>query len=195
MKAINKRLISLLLLGLVILLLVGCGRKAQDIIEDTDPIQQEENLQQEPDSGEVDEDLWEEDQETDSLEDILKGEGKKPAILSFWVSWNEESKEQLDILENVYKLLEEDVVIIGIHATSFDTIAKEEIQSYMREKKYSFPILLDEEGEKTQSYFVGSLPTTVFLDEKEEVVKSFTTLIKEDEVLDEIEQILEPLIQ
>ncbi|SNS45498.1 AhpC/TSA family protein [Anaerovirgula multivorans] len=195
MKAINKRLISLLLLGLVILLLVGCGRKAQDITEDTDPIQQEENLQQEPDSGEVDGDLWEEAREKDSLEDILKGEDKKPAILSFWVSWNEESKEQLDILENVYKLLEEDVVIIGIHATSFDTMAKEEIQSYMREKKYSFPILLDEEGEKTQSYFVGSLPTTVFLDEKEETVKSFTTLIKEDEVLDEIEQILEPLIQ
>lgn len=193
MKTKNKRFIALLLLGLVILLLVSCRGKSQEAEEDSNPIQQED-LQQEPDSEEIEGDQ-QENAEEESLESILKEKSEKPAILSFWVSWNEESKEQLDILENVYKLLEEDVIFIGIHATSFDTVSKEEIQRYIREKNYSFPILLDEEGEQAQSYFVGSLPTTVLLDEKEETVKSFTTLIGEDEILDEIELMLEMLMQ
>lgn len=196
MKIKKKNLLYLLLLGLSILLLVSCKGKSQDIVEDTNPIQQEENLQQESKGEKAEDDhLQEKNHGEDSFETLLKKEEEKPVILSFWVSWEEESKEQLDILENVYKLLQGDVIFVGIHATSFDTVSREEIQEYIEEKQYSFPILLDEEGEKSQSYFIGNLPTTVFLDEKEEVVKSFTTLIKEDEILDQIEIMLNQMKQ
>lgn len=195
MKIQKKKVISLLLIGFVVLTLVSCRGKSQDIAEELPPHQEEESLQQQPKDKEGSGNLQEESFEKNSLKGILEEEGEKPAILSFWVSWNEESKEQLAILENVYKLLQEDVTFIGVHATSFDTIPEEEVKDYLEEQGYSYPMLFDETGETSQTYYVGNLPTIVFLNHKKEVEKSFTTKIEEDQILDEIEIILEELRQ
>ncbi|SET23535.1 AhpC/TSA family protein [Natronincola peptidivorans] len=187
MKIKNIKFMGLLLLSLMVLLLIGCRGGAQDPIEETTPPAQEE-VEESPVEEPVEEGMIEA-----SVEAVLKQQENKPAILSFWVSWNEDSKQQLDILENVYKLLEEEVTFIGIHATAFDTVSQEEITNYIEEQNYSFPIFLDEDNQYTEAYFVGSLPTTVFLGEGEKMEKSYTILIEEDEILDQIEFMLEEL--
>ncbi|AOY75477.1 TlpA disulfide reductase family protein [Clostridium formicaceticum] len=165
---------------LVLVLQVGCSEKSQEITQESPPIEKEENLKEE-----IPIDTYE---EIDSLEEII---ADRLAILAFWVSWSEESKQQLEILENVYKLVEEDVVVIGVHATAFDTISKEEILQDI--EAYPFEMLLDEGGEMKEAYYVGNFPTMVFLDKKGKVVHTYTTLIEEDVILEKLTLLLESL--
>ncbi|AKL93593.1 peroxiredoxin [Clostridium aceticum] len=177
----NKWFVFIMIFIFVLSVLGGCNRKTEETIEENPSVVEKEEAEEEAipiDSSE----------EENSLQRIL---ASRPGILAFWVSWNEESKQQLEILENVYKLVEEDVAVLGIHATTFDTMSKEEVFKDLED--YTFEMLLDEEGEIQETYYVGNFPTIVFLDKEGKVVYSYTTLVEEDAILEKLTLLLESL--
>ncbi|SDJ81682.1 TlpA disulfide reductase family protein [Natronincola ferrireducens] len=188
MKVRNKAWIMIILLVMVFAVIGSFNKDPEHKPGDTSPVLQETDPQ---DDGTADEAQEEIDEQ--SLEESIPIEESRPRVLAFWVSWDEESKEQLDILENANKLLGQDIGFVGIHATFFDTVDKEEVMAYIKEKGYSFEIIMDEEGKKAEDYYVGSFPTTIFLNEKGEVVGAYTALIQEDKILQELEEILQNL--
>ncbi|MCC5911114.1 MAG: TlpA family protein disulfide reductase [Clostridiaceae bacterium] len=196
-----KKIISIAICLLLLIVLTGCGVISRQQIEDKPPEEQEEIQEQQENGAQeqaeekaeaiIGDDapyfaLKNEQGESIELEKLMD----RPVVLSFWVSWNEASKEQLNIIENVHRLLGGDVVFLGIHGSSFDTLPPEEIVEYIEEKQLPFEVLLDEEGDVASQYYVGRFPTIVFLDQEGKVVQSYTTLIEEDAVLEEIEGIL-----
>lgn len=114
-----------------------------------------------------------------------------PVILNFWVSWNEDSIRQLEKLQNVYPLLEQDVIILAVNATSFETMEEQGLKNYIKDKNLSYNALIDKAGDVTKAYYVGSFPTTFFIDGSGDIVKMVTNNIEEDQLLDEIELLLE----
>ncbi|QUH25109.1 peroxiredoxin family protein [Serpentinicella alkaliphila] len=114
-----------------------------------------------------------------------------PIILNFWVSWNEDSIKQLEKLQNIYPLLEQDVIILAINATSFETMEGQSVKNYIKDKNISYDVLIDKAGDVTKSYYVGNFPTTFFIDGSGDIVKMVTNNIEEDQLLDEIELLLE----
>ncbi|WP_026477252.1 TlpA family protein disulfide reductase [Alkaliphilus transvaalensis] len=210
MKISGKYIILLLVLSLVIGV-AGCRNKDQEVGEQPPKI--DENLGEENPINNEDEKDDEDHNESDNenrkpdrkkenivLEDeqgtevsIYDGDNRL-TILTFWTEWSQEAKEQLMILENLHPLLQDEVHLLGIHATGFDTLTKDEVIDRIKSMELSYTLLIDEESEAQQTFFVGTFPTTVIVDSGGNVLLSLTSLVKEDQLLDEIEMILEEFL-
>ncbi|KAB3537818.1 TlpA family protein disulfide reductase [Alkaliphilus pronyensis] len=119
----------------------------------------------------------------------------KPVIVTFWVSWSQEALEQLHVLENVSILLGEDAAFIGIHVESFDTLTKDEAIELINDNQYTYEMVFDGEAKVHQEYYVGIYPTTYIIDPIGKIAKSYTTLVEEDQILEDLEHILSQLLQ
>ncbi|SCX79737.1 peroxiredoxin family protein [Alkaliphilus peptidifermentans] len=114
----------------------------------------------------------------------------KPVIFTFWVSWSDMAIDQLKVLENVSLLLGEDAAFIGVHVAPFDTLTEDEAVELIKNNKYNINIVIDNEGKVQQEYYVGIYPTTYIIDPEGRIVKSYTTLVEEDQILEDLEYIL-----
>jgi len=210
MSKIKSKYLIFMLVLLTTLVLFGCGGIDKEVDSEKPKIPENEDVRNEDvENKDVkNEDIKNEDAKNDikvdldkayefSLVDIdnntisLKDYSGKPIILLFWVSWDEYSVKQLETLQNVYPLLEEDVMFLTINATSVETKSEEEVGTFFKEKDFSFRALMDQDGEVTKSYYVGSFPTLFFIDEDGNVKKMYTSALEEDQLLDEVELLLQ----
>lgn len=89
----------------------------------------------------------------------LKG---KAVVLNFWASWCPPCKAEMPALQSVStEFSNENVIVIGINATSQDSLA--DANRFIKESGITFPILLDTSGKINSDFMVNSLPTTFFI--------------------------------
>ncbi|MBM7614741.1 TlpA family protein disulfide reductase [Alkaliphilus hydrothermalis] len=210
MRSRYKLLAILLIIAMMAGVTAGCKKRASDDPQQPtaggnpvvdQPQHQPKEQEQLPSGEKEDGDEGQEDNkviitlENELREEvIIAAKEDKLLVMTFWVDWNQEAKGQLEVLENLYPLLKDDVEFVGIHALGFDSISKEQAQEKIKAEGYPYPMLIDEESKAQQKYFVGSFPTTVIIDQEGNVVKSLTSNIEEDDLLEEIEWILEKFL-
>lgn len=197
-KHISCLLLAIMLLSL--LFLTGCSKVDKDLVSEEPPISAEdeeiiENKDEDDESQEDTEIGWNkaEDFTLDNIIDesiSLKDFKGKPVVLTFWVTWNEASVQQLETLQNVYPLIKDDVVFLAVNATSFETEGEEQVKDFTRDKNYSYHVLMDEDGSVNKAYYIGSFPTMFFIDDEGIITKMYTAHIKEDRILEELEILL-----
>ena len=196
MKKLKSYYMIIVVLVLTASLLFGCTKtNSEPTAETPQQIDNSENTEGEENKDAINIDLDKAKEFTllniDDKEVAIGDFKGSPVVLTFWVSWNEDSIKQLEKLQNVYPLLEQDVVILAVNSTSFETETELGLKSYIKEKNISYDVLIDKAGDVTKSYFVGSFPTTFFIDSSGDIVKMVTNNIEEDQLLDEIELLLE----
>ena len=82
-------------------------------------------------------------------------------MINFWASWCGPCREEMPLLENLYKRYKKlGFVIIGVNVEADSSKAN----SYLRDITVSFPILYDTKNEVSKKYNVNNMPTTVILD-------------------------------
>jgi thiol-disulfide isomerase/thioredoxin len=90
----------------------------------------------------------------------------KVTILHFWASWCNVCRDEAETVQQLARDLKS-------HPVSFLGIATEDSASEVllskTTEKFSFPILLDEEGDTADLFQVEALPTTLVIDEKSRV--------------------------
>ncbi|MBI5232839.1 MAG: TlpA family protein disulfide reductase [Deltaproteobacteria bacterium] len=92
-----------------------------------------------------------------SLED-LRG---KVVLLNFWATWCPPCKAEMPSLETLHRLLgKKGLSIIAID----DYESKNKTLDFLKENKYTFTILIDEEGIVSEKYLARVLPTTFIID-------------------------------
>ena len=103
----------------------------------------------------------------------------KVVFLNFWATWCPPCNKELPDIEelyNEYNLNQDEVVFLGIanpSSTEYKSnqdVGKEEIISFIEEKKYTFPTLVDETGEVLQNYNISAFPTTFMIDKEGNIV-------------------------
>lgn len=67
----------------------------------------------------------------------------------------------MDYLEEIY-ISENDVAVLAVNVAE----SKNQVQKFIQEKGFTFPVLLDQEGEVAQKYQIMGLPTTFVLNER-----------------------------
>lgn len=99
----------------------------------------------------------------------------KVVFINFWATWCPPCKEELPDIEELYKeynLNQDEVVFIGITNPSTDEYPNnsdgsiEEINAFLEENGYTFPVLFDETGEVLGDYNISAFPTTFMIDKE-----------------------------
>jgi peroxiredoxin len=91
----------------------------------------------------------------------------KLIFLNFWATWCPPCRAEMPSMQRLWEeFKEEDFVILAINI-------QEEIKlvsSFMNERGFSFPVLLDEKGEVARSYGISGIPATFFLNPDGEII-------------------------
>jgi thiol-disulfide isomerase/thioredoxin len=81
----------------------------------------------------------------------------KLVFLNFWATWCPPCRAEMPSMERVYnKLPSDSFVILAVNVNE----PKEDVQSFMDEHGYTFPVLLDSDGRVSSIYQVEGIPTT-----------------------------------
>lgn len=99
----------------------------------------------------------------------------KVVVINFWATWCGYCVREMPDFEKVYKEFgsnSKDVIIIGIagpnsklNANNID-VPKEEIIAFLKNKKITYPTLMDETGKTFADYGVRAFPTTYVINKK-----------------------------
>jgi len=96
--------------------------------------------------------------------------GKGLLVLDFWASWCKPCVKALPELQKIYdKYKKYGVTIIGINQDGPRNRSK--INPYIKSQGISFPILFDDNSDVMRKYRIISLPATVLISSKGNIVK------------------------
>ncbi len=99
----------------------------------------------------------------------------KVVFLNFWATWCPPCKKELPDIEELYQeynLNGDDIIILGVtnpSSTEYpdnSDVSMDEIQAFMDENGYTFPILFDKTGEVLKDYRISAFPTTFMIDKE-----------------------------
>lgn len=102
----------------------------------------------------------------------------KVVFLNFWATWCPPCKKEMPDIEKIYNYYgknTKDVIILGVAAPNLGNEGdKEYISKFLKDKGYTFPVLLDETEDKDvfYKYGINAFPTT-FIINKEGYVKQY----------------------
>lgn len=93
----------------------------------------------------------------------------KTIFLNFWATWCPPCKAEMPDIQKLYEKSategEDAVIVLGVAAPNMgQEDSEEEIAAFMEEKGYTYPVLMDTEGELFNSYGIMSFPTTFMID-------------------------------
>lgn len=86
----------------------------------------------------------------------------KIVFINFWATWCPYCVKEMPDLQKIYEENKDDLVILAVDVQE----SKATVENYMKDKDYTFPILLDEKGEVASTYYISSYPTTYFVDKE-----------------------------
>ncbi|MFX3623673.1 MAG: peroxiredoxin family protein [Ectobacillus sp.] len=90
----------------------------------------------------------------------------KTVILNFWATWCPPCRAEMPDMERLYKdINKKDVEILAVNATSSER-SIEAVKTFISDNRFTFPVLLDEEGSVNALYRITSIPTSYVLDPK-----------------------------
>ena len=92
----------------------------------------------------------------------------KVVLLNFWATWCGPCKEEMPSMEALYRLYKEkDFNLVAI---SVDYEGVRPVKEFIEKQRYTFPVLLDPNGETLDLFGVKGIPTTFVIDKKGRIV-------------------------
>ncbi len=87
-------------------------------------------------------------------------------MLNFWASWCGPCRQEMPLLESIYKQYHRmGFTLIGVNVEPDSNAANQ----WLKETPVSFPILYDKESKVSKMYDVEGMPSTVIIDRKGKV--------------------------
>ncbi len=91
----------------------------------------------------------------------------KLVLLNFWATWCPPCRLEMPSMEKLYQEFKRN----GLEIVAVNFMEQEKsIQSYLKESGFTFPVLLDKNGEIAQRYGVHALPITFLIGRKGNVI-------------------------
>jgi peroxiredoxin len=92
----------------------------------------------------------------------------KIIFLNFWATWCGPCKEEMPSLEVLHRQFKgENFVLLTI---SVDYEGLKPVREFLNKQRYTFPVLLDPNGETLDLFEVKGIPTTFIIDKKGRVI-------------------------
>jgi len=113
----------------------------------------------------------------------------KPIVLNFWASWCPPCQSEMPEFNRVYEEVGDDITFMMVDLVDGQRETKEDGMQYIKEQGFSFPVYFDTEQDAANTYGIGSLPTTIFIDRDGNIVTGAQGPIDEATLLKGIELI------
>jgi len=95
--------------------------------------------------------------------------GIGPIYISFWATWCKPCVEELLIMQKLYERhKDKGFLLLAINEDKAKGLSK--VKSFVKGKKFTFPVLFDPDGDVSRKYRVFALPYSVLLDSQGEIV-------------------------
>ena len=97
----------------------------------------------------------------------------KVVFLNFWATWCPPCQNEMPDIQQLYEdygLNQEDLVVLGVANPRSEEnpynqdVSEEEVEAFLTERGYTYPVVMDTTGEVFQGYGVTSFPTTFMID-------------------------------
>ena len=97
----------------------------------------------------------------------------KVVFLNFWTTWCPPCQNEMPDIQRLYEdygLNQEDLVVLGVANPRSEEnpynqdVSEEEVEAFLTERGYTYPVVMDTTGEVFQGYGVTSFPTTFMID-------------------------------
>ncbi len=112
----------------------------------------------------------------------------KPIFLNFWASWCPPCVEEMPYIQNIYNTYKDkDVVVLAINVTAAEKNGEKDTNEFLEKNNYTFPVLLDIEGEAASTYGIRYFPTSYFIDENGIIVNTVVGGMTKEKITDNIE--------
>lgn len=203
-----KKVLSLLLVGLLLVVLItGCTNKENvEIDKEKNTSEEEKNIEKTAKMDEDNEGKTERDEEVkegifpgDRAYDftLLDKEGNeislsslkgKVIFLNFWASWCGPCKAEMPHMQKVHEDYEdEDIVILAVNVTAAEKNGVDDVNTYLEENKFTFPVLYDKDGSVATQYRVRAFPTTYILNKDGIIVNRIEGAMNDERMKAEVE--------
>lgn len=104
----------------------------------------------------------------------------KPVVVNFWASWCGPCKSELPAFEKLYVEMGSDVAFMMVNLTDNYQETLKSAESYIEKQGYTFPVFYDMNSDAANTYFVYSIPYTLFIDENGVLVDSYIGAMSEN---------------
>ena len=109
----------------------------------------------------------------------------KLTIINFWASWCGPCKMEAPHLQEFYEEYSDRVEIVAVNITAKDK--REDAAAFAKQYGFTFPVLLDETGDISTMYGAFAIPTTIFLNEKGEIIHEYAGPMEKQFMIDLLE--------
>ena len=120
----------------------------------------------------------------------------KTIFLNFWATWCGPCRNEMPEIQKIYEETQQeedsDLVILGIAAPGFGKEgSQEEIETFLEENRYTYPVLMDTTGEVFMEYGISAYPTTFMVDKDGNLFGYIQGQLNEDMMRSIIRQTME----
>ena len=101
----------------------------------------------------------------------------KVVILNFWATWCPPCRAEMPSMETLYQRFKNQ----GLEILAVDLgEERSEVQQFINNNRYTFPVLLDLDGKNITRYGVSGIPTTYILDREGKIIARIVGSIQWD---------------
>lgn len=90
------------------------------------------------------------------------GKRDKLTFVNFWASWCGPCELEAPDLQKLHEEYGDRIALYGVNATKYDK--ERAAREFVDNHEFTFPILMDRDGEVTKQYKVNTFPTTFLID-------------------------------
>ena len=91
----------------------------------------------------------------------------KTVFLNFWATWCGPCKSEMPDIQKLYESYgenSEDLVVLAVANPGGQDVSQEEIEQFLEDNGYTFPVLMDTTGMTLAYYGISAFPTTFMID-------------------------------
>ncbi len=111
----------------------------------------------------------------------------QPIILHFWASWCAPCREELPLYQELYEKYGQKITFLMINLTDGYQETKADAQDFLSKSNIMFPVYFDLDLEGMNSYYVYSLPSTIFINQDNLIIHRENTALSAEKLQDLIQ--------